>query len=128
MLKRIIAIFGFGFLGSAIRLGLTTLLGTHHYLTIFCINVVGSLLLALITQALPRLLPISPAILSGLSVGLIGSFTTFSTFSVDTVTLMQQAGDLLAGLYFAGSLFCGCLAALWGRQLSHKWVEGRRFQ
>lgn len=128
MFKRIIAIFGFGFLGSALRLGLTTILGTHHYLIIFCINVLGSLLLALITQALPRLLPISPEILSGLSVGLIGSFTTFSTFSVDTVNLMHQVNDLLAGLYFAGSLFCGCLAALWGSHLSQKWVERRRFQ
>lgn len=122
MFKRLIAIFGFGFLGSALRLWLTTVLGTHHYLTIFGINVAGSFLLALITLALPRLLPIGTEIISGLSVGLIGSFTTFSTFSVDTVTLIHQVGGLVAGLYFAGSLFCGCLAALWGRQLSQRWV------
>lgn len=125
MLKRIGYIFTFGFIGSLLRLWLTTIFAQYHFVTVLAINVLGSFLLALITGALPFVIPISPELLSGLSVGLVGSFTTFSTFCVDTVNLGTQQGFLLAATYWAISLVLGILAASWGFSLSHR-IQQRR--
>lgn len=52
---------------------------------------------------------ISPSVRTGISTGLIGSYTTFSTFSVETVQLFRQelwgTGILYAGLSLAGGLY-----------------------
>lgn len=125
MFKRLVYIFIFGFFGSLIRLWLTTIFEQQHFVTVMAINVSGSFLLALVTGALPFIVPVSDELLSGLSVGLIGSFTTFSTFCVDTVNLATQQGFLLAASYWAGSLFFGILAAVWGVALSHRAQQRR---
>lgn len=56
-----------------------------------------------------------------LMTGLLGGFTTFSTFSLDVVTLLQRDQILLAGVYLLGSvivsilaLFLGILLIRWG--------------
>lgn len=47
-----------------------------------------------------------------LTVGLLGSFTTFSTYSLETLTLVETGAWLRAGSYALGSLSLG-LAAVW---------------
>lgn len=113
-MKKIGLIFICAFLGSALRLSLTAWTAPHHYLTILAINVMGSFCLPLITGALPLLWPVSPATVTGLSVGLVGSFTTFSTFTVDAVTLFHQHAAWLAGGYVLSSLVLGWAAAAVG--------------
>ncbi|MDT6979886.1 CrcB family protein [Levilactobacillus zymae] len=125
-MKKIGLIFICAFLGSALRLSLTAWTTPHHYLTILAINVLGSLSLPLITGALPLLWPVSPATVTGLSVGLVGSFTTFSTFTVDTVTLFHQHTVWLAGSYVFGSLVLGWAAAAIGIAGSRHLVKRRR--
>ncbi|GEO70812.1 fluoride efflux transporter FluC [Levilactobacillus acidifarinae] len=126
-MKKIGLIFICAFLGSALRLSLTAWTTPHHYLTILTINVIGSFGLPLITGALPLLWPVSPAMVTGLSVGLVGSFTTFSTFTVDAVSLLHQHAAWLAGGYVLGSLVFGWSAAAAGITLSARLVKrGRR--
>ena len=55
-----------------------------------------------------------PHILAGIGTGLVGSFTTFSTFSVETVTLIQHETWTLAILYVFLSLFGGLLMSWLG--------------
>jgi CrcB protein len=76
------------------------------------VNVVGSFALGLLfTYALGRW---STTITTGLAVGLIGGFTTFSTFTWESFT-MTQAGEISrAAVYLAVSLVGGLLAALVG--------------
>ncbi|KRK47883.1 fluoride efflux transporter FluC [Secundilactobacillus kimchicus] len=123
-MKKIIAIAGFGFLGALLRLTLTQLAGSHHALMTILINVAGSLLLAVVTGLLPLWLPVSDTILTGLSVGFVGTFTTFSTFCVDTVTLQQPWG----AVYWLISLALGYGAAWTGVTLTDRAIARRKTQ
>lgn len=47
-----------------------------------------------------------------LAIGMLGGFTTFSAFSLETLTLLHTEKLVLAAVYVASSL-AGCLAAVW---------------
>jgi CrcB protein len=75
------------------------------------INIIGSFALGWLTAWANRVGNVPAWVKPGIGTGLIGSFTTFSTFSVETVTLVQQQlwGD--AALYVGLSLFGGLFFA-----------------
>lgn len=58
-----------------------------------------------------------------LVVGFLGSFTTFSTYSLDTVALWGQGHGLLGLLNAVGSLVCGLVLVALGRECS-VWLLG----
>lgn len=80
------------------------------------VNVAGSFLLGLLMAALPadhaaerwQLL---------LGVGVLGGFTTFSTFSLETVSLVQAGASVTAAAYVVMSLTGGLIAAAAGYAL-----------
>ncbi len=77
------------------------------------VNLVGSLLLGAVTAAtLSNALSEPQALLLG--VGLLGAFTTMSTFSVETITLMETGQWRLAGTYVVVSTVIGPLLAWLG--------------
>jgi CrcB protein len=59
------------------------------------------------------------------AIGFLGSFTTFSTFSYETVALARAGEVLRAGGYAAGSLALGIVAVLVGAGLAGLIVAGR---
>jgi CrcB protein len=71
------------------------------------INLTGSFFLGWITSkfTVPKKLP--PQLLTALTTGVIGSYTTFSSFCFDTVELIQSNDFLLAFLYIFISLLGG---------------------
>ena len=82
----------------------------------FGINVAGSLALGLLMGAFP-----SPdeawRLRALLAIGFCGGFTTFSTFSYETVLLLQRGTPLPALGYAFGSVAAGVLAAWIGLRL-----------
>lgn len=56
-------------------------------------------------------------------VGFLGSFTTFSTYSLDTVALWGNGHGFLALANAIGSIVCGLLLVAAGRELS-AWILG----
>lgn len=79
----------------------------------FLINVSGSLSLGLIAgAALYHGLPDTPKLVLG--VGFCGAYTTFSTFTFETVRLHQEGETLVAGRNAIGSLAAGVAAAAAG--------------
>lgn len=81
------------------------------------VNVLGSFLLGasvawLATSA------VTPETREFVTIGLLGAFTTFSTFTYETVALVREGDWLRAGGYLAGSLGLGLLALVAGLALA----------
>jgi CrcB protein len=71
------------------------------------VNIVGGLLMGLLVAREP-----SDQLRLLLGVGVLGGFTTFSAFSLETVTLMQRGAAGTALAYVAASVLGACVA-LW---------------
>ena len=114
-----------GFFGAMARYGVNTWLTTRWgtafpYGTLF-VNVSGSFVLCLIIAMLSRGFDMAPALRLALTVGFLGSYTTFSTFSADALLLLEN-GHTLRGLsYVIGSVvgggLMGAAGLLLGRSL-----------
>ena len=91
------------------------------YGTLF-VNIVGSFLLALLMVLGLRSTLFSPEIRVGLAVGFMGGFTTFSTFSYETLRLLEDGSFWQAGanilLNIVLCLLFAFLGILVARQLS----------
>ena len=83
------------------------------------VNVLGSLLLGFLVVWLQASLA-SPELRSLLTIGVLGSFTTFSTFTWETVALLQDGQWTRAGVYAGGSLLLGLLAVVVGAFLADR--------
>ncbi len=76
------------------------------------VNVIGSFFIGFLTLYFMEREMLTSALSRGLIVGVLGAFTTFSTFSLDTYDLIQQGKLWGAGLN--AMLNVGvCLLAVW---------------
>ena len=107
-----------GFLGANARYWIGAGLGSGAPWTTMGINVLGSLLLGLLIGSSPSL---SWRLFVG--VGVLGGFTTFSAFALETVELAEAKEFAKAGLYAFGSVFLSLLAAGAGLALARGWVS-----
>lgn len=108
-----------GAIGAAGRfltgVGVMRLVGPQEFpLAILTVNVVGSFLMGVFVVAAAHkgLTHLSPFVMTGI----LGGFTTFSAFSLETVTLMERGHTGMAGLYVAlsvGLSIAGLMAGLW---------------
>lgn len=78
------------------------------------VNVLGSLLIGLVANlALPEgRMPLDDTTRQFLMIGVFGGFTTFSSFSLQSLELMQDGEWFTAGAYILGSVFL-CLLGVW---------------
>jgi CrcB protein len=88
------------------------------------VNVIGSFALGFVLIWLQSVAPTAQA-RQFVAIGFLGSFTTFSTFSYETVTLIRTGAVWRAGGYALGSMTLGILAVIAGVALATAIVQGR---
>lgn len=88
--------------------------------TVFAENIVGSFLLGFILVLLSRKWNPSWPVKSFLGTGILGSFTTFSTFSMDLVNLIDGGHAITALTYLGLSIVLGLSSAFGGMILARK--------
>ena len=108
----------FGLVGTFARYGLQGLVQEHAAAGFpwgtLVVNVVGSFLVGLIARLGTGSTIMSPDLRAGLLVGLCGGFTTFSSYSYETLRLLQEGAWPRALLYGAGSVVISLAATLGG--------------
>jgi fluoride exporter len=81
---------------------------------IFVVNITGGLAMGLITGLAALKLHLTPEMRAFLTTGILGGYTTFSTFSLDSVMLMERGAYGQAIAYVVGSVFLSILALFCG--------------
>jgi CrcB protein len=123
--QQLLAIAGGGALGAVLRFGMSNsvyrLLGRDFPYGTMAVNVLGSLLMGFLFVLFVERMVVSAEWRSGLLIGLLGAFTTFSTFSFETLALFDAGAPIKALVNIIASVVL-CLVATWlglilGRQI-----------
>ncbi len=114
----------FGVVGTFARFGLQGLIqksaGAGFPWGTFVVNVTGSFLVGFIARFGTGSAVLSPELRTGLLIGLCGGYTTFSTFSYETVRLLQDGEWLRGAAYALGSVAVSLVATVIGMQAAAK--------
>ena len=109
-----------GALGALSRFGMGQWLAdsgyAHLHPATFLVNVIGALLIGILFVGAERFTLSEPARL-GMSVGFLGAFTTFSAFSLQLLTDIQEGEVLRAVSYAAATVFLCVISCLVGVEL-----------
>jgi len=110
-----------GALGAPARYGIATFVditpGTFPWGT-FWVNVSGSFALGALLVRLRRWSPRAPYLRPFLGTGLLGAYTTYSTFAVETGLLAKNGHWGIAVSYTVASIVVGLAAAFGGMALA----------
>ena len=120
-MKIIFVIAAGGALGAVARYAV--MVGAGHWAGFsspygtMAVNILGSFLLGALMEIIALFWTPSEEMRVFLVVGVLGGFTTFSSFSLDTVLLLQRNEVGLATLYVGGSVILSVLGFLAGLSL-----------
>jgi CrcB protein len=111
-----------GTLGCWARYAQTNLvqavLGRDFPFATMSINVIGSFLMGFLFILTLERLMIPPSVRVGVLTGVLGGYTTFSTFEMETLLLAENGEFFKAALYVMGSVVVGFAAAFGGAYIA----------
>ncbi len=107
-----------GAIGASLRhlsnLAAFRLIGPNFPFGTAFVNISGSFLMGIVMEIVARRFGASNELRLFLAVGLLGGFTTFSSFSLDAVALYERGALGLAAFYVIGSVVAGIAALFAG--------------
>ncbi len=115
------AVFFGGVAGTSLRfaVGQTLVaLGSSDLAPIVAVNVVGAFALGWFAERARHAAPWPTPVVAFIGVGLLGSFTTFSAFSVESIELFRSGAWAIGVAYITLSMGGGLVAARQGRRLA----------
>ncbi len=124
-MNQLLAIAAGGAAGSVLRFWLSTwvhsIAGRSFPYGTLAVNVLGCLVMGFLFVLLVERLSDNAVLRAGILIGVLGGFTTFSSFSIETFNLIEQGVWLKAVINMAASLLL-CVGATWvgvilGRQV-----------
>lgn len=105
-----------GFLGSVCRYGLSGLLyrvlGDRFPYGTLAVNIIGCFTIGLLMAMFEERWLVQPNIRLFVTIGILGGFTTFSTFSYETIEMLR-GGNLSMGIINIAGSIVFCLCATW---------------
>lgn len=117
-----------GMLGASARYAMSQAIhvppGTFPWAT-FWTNIIGAFVLGLGLVLLLERLPDRPRLRLFFGTGIVGAFTTMSTFEVETVLLVKDGHAAIGAAYALASVAAGLAAALAGIRLARAAAPGR---
>ena len=113
-----------GAAGSLCRYGMSNgiyfLLGRSFPYGTLAVNILGSFIMGSVYILMIERASVSEELRAGVTIGLLGAFTTFSTFSIETINLIESGEILKAGLNILFSVTL-CIVGCWlGMNLSRQ--------
>ena len=121
-----------GMLGALARYGLglaiAAIWSNPFPFATLTINLLGSFALGYLTHGLFKQNRVSREVATAVGTGLIGSFTTFSTFSLETILLLENGRLGLAVTYVLTSLTFGLFSSWLGYRFATVRQERRRMR
>ncbi|MBN2690799.1 MAG: fluoride efflux transporter CrcB [Burkholderiaceae bacterium] len=112
----------FATLGAFARYGqsivVQNVLGRSFPFATLSINILGSFLMGFLFFETLERINLSPELRTGILTGGLGAYTTFSTFSLESLNLIENGEMVKAGLYIGASVVLSVAAALFGAYLS----------
>lgn len=110
-----------GFVGSVFRYCLSLIQVRWEFpMMTFITNILGAVLIGMIAQAALEFTSMPPNFLLFMKTGVCGGFTTFSTFSLESVTLIENHQVRTAALYIVFSILCCVVGVLLGKWIGMK--------
>jgi len=114
-------------LGGAVGTGCRYWLSTFVYSVVekpyfpyanFIINVSGSFIIGILAELFEARVLVSPTMRAALLTGVLGGYTTFSSFSLETFSLLRDGETWLALVNAFGSVLLGLVAVWMGARLA----------
>jgi fluoride exporter len=111
-----------GAIGAICRVGIGEMLNGSPIATLSA-NFLGTFILCLLSAGVIQQLTTDKKLQTAVTTGLLGSFTTFSAFSMDTVSFFQNGQVMLGCLYVFVSIFVGLVLGMLGLRVGRKLVK-----
>lgn len=130
MLKVYFGVMLGGCAGVAARLWLSTVLavryGESFPVGTLVVNVLGCFVIGVfaILTGPGGVLTIPPVVQKAVTIGVLGGFTTFSSFSLQTINMLKN-DQFFPAMLNVGASVIGCLLATWVGMLAGTWLNSR---
>lgn len=116
----------FAFMGAISRYSISLLFGSsHHQLSTIFINIMGSFFIIIASELLTKVKYIPNELITGITIGFFGAFTTFSIYSYESLEYLLNQQYIFFLFYSLGSVIVSLLAA-WSAYIICNKIENFR--